>query len=159
MEVFNEPSPELSCEGREASTVTPQVFALFNGKTSYDRALAFAARLQRETTTREAAITRAFQLAFGRTPTATETNACLAHWDTMTARHRDLHFAPLKPPVAVARDAVEENTGENFAFREQLGAYADFVSDLQPSDASPETRGLAEVCLVLLNTNEFAYVY
>jgi hypothetical protein len=30
---------------------------------------------------------------------------------------------------------------------------------LQPADATPETRGLAEVCLVLLNSNEFAYVY
>jgi hypothetical protein len=54
---------------------------------------------------------------------------------------------------------VEENTGEKFRFTEPLEAYADFVPDLKPSDAAPEVRGLAEVCLVILNGNEFAYVY
>lgn len=33
----------------------------------------------------------------------------------------------------IVRDAVEENTGEKFTFFERLNAYADFVSDLQPS--------------------------
>ena len=42
---------------------------------------------------------------------------------------------------------------------EQLEAAADFVPDLHPADATPELRGLAEVCLVLLNASEFAYVY
>jgi hypothetical protein len=46
MEVFNAPSPDLSCERRDASTVTPQVFALFNSENSLDRAVAFAARVR-----------------------------------------------------------------------------------------------------------------
>ena len=57
------------------------------------------------------------------------------------------------------RDAVEENTGEKFSFNEKLHAYSDFVSDLQPADVSLHTRGLADVCLALLNSNEFVYVY
>ena len=61
--------------------------------------------------------------------------------------------------VYSTRVAVEENTGEKFTFVEPLEAYADFVPDLQAADVSPEVRGLAEVCLVLLNSNEFAYVY
>ena len=158
-DVFNAPSPDLSCEGRAASTVTPQVFALFNSKASYDRALAFAARLQKETKSREAAITRAFALACNRTPGAGELRACLAHWDAMTERHRTLHFDPQRALREVQREAVEENTGEKFKFSEPLEAAADFVPDLQPPDALPETRGLAEVCLVLFNSNEFAYVY
>ena len=40
-----------------------------------------------------------------------------------------------------------------------LEVYRDFVPDLKPVDASPALRGLAEVCLVLLNSNEFAYIY
>jgi hypothetical protein len=64
-----------------------------------------------------------------------------------------------KPPLEVRREAVEENTGEKFSFQEKLPAYADFVPDLQPSDCDARTRALAEVCLVLLNSNEFAYVY
>ena len=40
MEVFNQPTPDFSCERRDASTVTPQVFSLFNGAASHARALA-----------------------------------------------------------------------------------------------------------------------
>jgi mono/diheme cytochrome c family protein len=159
MEVFNEPSPELSCEARDASTVTPQVFSLFNGQPTYDRALALAARLQQEKASRPEVIARAFHLAYGRRPTAAESQAALQHWDAMTARHRTLTFEPRKIPREVTREAVEENTGEKFKFSEKLAAYADFVPDLQPSEVSPEIRGLAEVCLVLFNANEFAYVY
>ncbi len=159
MEVFNEPGPDLSCERRDASTVTPQVFSLFNSEASYDRALAFAARLLREAEGGEAAVQRAFALAFGRAPKPEEIRSCLAHWEAMTARHRALHFEKRASPREVVREAVEENTGEKFKFTEPLEAAADFIPDLQPADASPELRGLAEVCLVLLNSSEFAYVY
>jgi mono/diheme cytochrome c family protein len=158
-EVFNAPSPDLSCEGRDASTVTPQVFAMFNSQASYDRALAFAARLLQETKSREEAIVRAFQLTYAREPKPTEVQACLSHWEKMTERHRTLKFDPPQTPHEVVREAVEENTGEKFRFTEPLEAAADFVPDLKPANASPELRGLAEVCLVLLNANEFAYIY
>ncbi len=159
LEVFNAPSPDLCCEARESSTVTPQVFALFNSRITFERALAWADRLHRESGgDRPTAITRAFQLAFGRPPTAEELAACLDHWAAMERRHESLHFDPPHYPREVLREAVEENTGERFTFVEPLEVAADFVADLQPADASPAVRGLAEVCLVLLNTNEFAYV-
>jgi hypothetical protein len=72
MEVFNEPAPDFSCEAREVSTVTPQVFSLFNGQGSYDRALALANRVLKEKPAD--VITRVFQLTFGRPPTADEKN-------------------------------------------------------------------------------------
>lgn len=159
MEVFNEPSPENSCEARDASSGTPQVFSMFNSEISYDRALAFAARLKRETDSREEAIHAAFQLAFGRSPSGDAATATLAHWTAMTARHETLTFDKPEYPREVIREAVEENTGEKFTFIEPLHVYDDFVPDLKPADADAETRGLAEVCLVLLNSNEFAYVY
>ncbi|MEQ2009170.1 MAG: PSD1 and planctomycete cytochrome C domain-containing protein [Limisphaerales bacterium] len=166
MEVFNAPSPDLSCEAREASTVTPQVFALFNSEATHARALAFANRLVTEAGAKSATgnrqlqiLTRAFELAFNRAPKPDELKTCLVHWDAMTARHRTLKFEKHVPPRSVTREAVEENTGEKFKFTEPLEAAADFVPDLQPADASPELRGLAEVCMVLLNANEFAYVY
>ncbi|MBI2477098.1 MAG: PSD1 domain-containing protein [Planctomycetia bacterium] len=159
MEVFNEPSPEFSCEARDASTVTPQVFSLFNSQITYDRALALAARIKKETATPEDAIQRAFALTYGRAPSSEESNASLRHWTEMTQRHRSITLEPAEHPREVVREAVEENTGEKFQFTEQLNVAADFVSDLKPSDVDAETRGLAEVCLVLLNTNEFAYAY
>ncbi|MGE0761203.1 MAG: PSD1 and planctomycete cytochrome C domain-containing protein, partial [Pirellulaceae bacterium] len=89
LEVFNEPSPELSCEGREASLISPQVFSLFNSEASYARALAFAARLARETSTPAEAIDRAFRLAFGRPATAEEVAACRRHAEIMRTYHAE----------------------------------------------------------------------
>jgi hypothetical protein len=159
LEVFNAPAPDFSCERREASTVTPQVFSLFNGQSSHARALALAHRAVQETKGDSDAITRCFQLAFSRPPRADELQSCLAHWRDTEALLGHAKPAAPPPPLEVQRDAVEENTGEKFSFREKLHAYADFVPDLQPADVPGKTRALADVCLALLNSNEFAYVY
>ncbi|QDU92454.1 PSD1 and planctomycete cytochrome C domain-containing protein [Lignipirellula cremea] len=159
LEVFNAPNPDLSCEARDASNVTPQVFALFNSTAAYARALALARRLQKECASPHEVVERLFQLAYGRSPNTTEAAACRMHWSSMTKRHEGLTFTRPEYPQEVVREAVEENTGERFAFVEPLEFYADFVPDLQPSDADPPLRGLAELCLVILNSNEFVYVY
>jgi mono/diheme cytochrome c family protein len=159
LEVFNAPSPDLSCEARDASTVTPQVFALLNSEATLARATALAARIAQETKSRSDSVARAYALAFGRAPTAAETQASLAHWDAMTARHRTLTLPKPVLPRSVTRETVEENTGETFTFDEPLEVAADFVPDRHISELPVETRGLAELCLVLLNANEFAYVY
>ena len=159
MEVFNVPASDLSCEAREASTVTPQVFAMFNSEASFSRALALANRVTKETDSRKSAINRLFRLAYGRLASPAELDTCLEHWSTMTDRHKQLTFASPGYPTEVVREAVEENTGVKFQFVEPLEFYADFVPDLRPADASAELRGLAEVCLVILNSNEFVYVY
>jgi len=121
--------------------------------------VALAARISKEAQSRKAALTRAFELAFGRKPTRDEFNACADHYDAMTAKHRTISIPRPAMPREVVRDAVEENTGEKFSFTEPLETAADFVPDLKLADVPPETRALSEVCLVLLNTNEFAYVY
>ncbi|TXT32701.1 MAG: hypothetical protein FD138_2041 [Planctomycetota bacterium] len=158
MEVFNQPSPDLSCEFRESSTITPQVFSLFNSQASQDRAIAFAARLKRESDSRPAAIDRAFSLAFGRSPKLDERRACLEHWQSAFDRQRQVKPQMTARPRDVLREAVEENTGEKFRFVEPLDMAADFVPDLSSADVDAETRALAEVCLVLLNANEFLMV-
>jgi len=57
------------------------------------------------------------------------------------------------------REAVEENSGTKFTFRELLDEYGDFKPDLQMADVDARTRGLAELCLVIFNSNEFVFVY
>jgi hypothetical protein len=158
LEAFNAPTPDLCCEAREVSTVTPQAFALFNGEATRARALALAARVRQEVGTPEAAVTRAFRYALGRAPTRAESAACLAHWAAMTERHRGLKFGRPGRRTEVVREAVEENTGEKFTFTELLPSAADFIPDLYPADVPPEIRGLMEVCLVLFNTSEFLYL-
>jgi hypothetical protein len=159
MEVFNQPTPDFSCERRDASTVTPQVFSLFNGAASHGRALALAARAIKETSTDAAAVARCFTLAFSRAPNAAELAACLSHWKKtadLIAGDKPVSSAP---PLEVLREAVEENTGEKFSFTERLHANADFVPDLRPADVPLRTRALADVCLALFNAHEFSYVY
>jgi mono/diheme cytochrome c family protein len=158
LEVFNQPGPDSSCELRDSSTVTPQAFALLNSEASQALALAFATRLLRETKTKDEAVARAFRLALGRLPTDAEKAACLKHWAAMTERHKTMTLVKPKRPREVVREAVEENTGEKFTYTERLDSAADFVPDPHPADATPEVRGLMEVCLVLFNTNEFSYV-
>jgi hypothetical protein len=164
-EVFNAPSPDLSTEHRDSSTITPQVFTLLNSDASYTRALAMASRLLKEsganpaTAQRDEIIDRAFELTYGRTPTGGEKSACVNHWVEMSKRHKRITLKPTPHPTEVVREAVEENTGEPFSFREPLEAAVDFQPDIRPEDVSMECRGLAEVCLVLLNSNEFVYVY
>lgn len=161
MEVFNQPAPDFSCERRDASVVTPQVFNLFNSSASHSRALALAHRAIQDTndTTNEAAITRCFELALNRTPTAEELAMCLGHWDDITAMIAHDTPTTWTPPRQVTREAVEENTGESFTFEEILHAYADYVPDLQPADVPLRTRALADICLALFNAAEFSYVY
>ncbi len=161
MEVFNEPAPDFSCEAREASTVTPQVFSLFNSQGSSNRSLALAHRVLTEDPDRSdrAVIDRLFQLAYGRDASGDEQQACVEHWKRMTKKQEGLTPHRIESPTEVVREAVEENTGEKFTFTETLFAYQDFVPDLQPADVDARTRALAEVCLVLLNSNEFAYIY
>ncbi len=158
-EVFNAPAPDFSCEMRTASTVTPQVFALFNGQTSYARALALAQRVLQEGHKDVAAIDRLFRLAYGRPASDEERQLCLRHWHEMEAIESERKLQPVDRPLVVRRDAIEENTGENFSFDETLYAYQEFVPDLQPSDVDAKTRALADVCLAVLNSNEFIYVY
>jgi hypothetical protein len=159
LEVFNAPAPDFSCERRESSTVTPQVFSLFNGQATHSRALALAHRAVQETKTDEQALARCFILAYSRQPSADELRICLAHWRDIEALLGDAKPAAPRPPLEVRREAIEENTGEKFSFNEKLHAYTEFVPDLQPADVPAHTRALADVCLALFNSNEFAYAY
>ena len=77
----------------------------------------------------------------------------------MTEHHRQHPPQPEAPPTAVVRALVEEMTGTKIRWEERLDVYESFVPDLKPWDVGPETRALADLCLVLLNANEFIYVY
>ncbi|MCA9107038.1 MAG: DUF1553 domain-containing protein, partial [Planctomycetales bacterium] len=157
-EVFNAPSPDLSCERRESSTVTPQAFALFNNRQVSQRSLALAMRLEALELDQGETIAQAFLLTLGRPPTEAEVAAFMEHWRAMTNRHQTLDFQADVLPTSIPREALEENTGEPFHYEEPLEVAAEFEPDASFADATPRTRGLAEVCLVLFNSNEFLYL-
>ena len=53
---------------------------------------------------------------------------------------------------------MAEKTGEPYDFIEFMPAYMTYEPDLQMADIDAESRGLSQVCLVLFNLNEFAYL-
>ena len=162
LEVFNKPGPDVSCERRETATIAPQAFTLMNSPIIHARALAFAARLEREKPgDLNLQIARAFQLTFQRQPSPAEMKACRDHIAKSLVHHQVTVPVKVEPPKYVIRQMVEEMTGLDFWWVEDLDIYSgnEYVPDLKPWDAKPRTRALAELCLVLFNSNEFVYIY
>ncbi len=159
LEVFNAPAPDFSSEKRESSTISPQAFAMLNSQSSYKRAIAMARRVMREASTDEDAVARAIALAYGRPVVEKELQLCMTHWKEMASVRAHTRIELPRPPMSVQRDAVEENTGEKFSFEEELYANRDYQPDFEIEDCDSKVLGLAELCLVLLNSNEFIYVY
>jgi hypothetical protein len=157
-EVLNRSGSETSCERRDETTVTPQVFALMNSEQAANRSLAMAARLTKEHATDSARIAGAFKLVYGRDATAVEQEKCLAHIARMTEHHWTNPPVPTEMPKTIRRGMVEELTGEMVHWEEDLSILDDYQRDLMPWEVTPEVRVLADICLVLLNSNEFLYV-
>lgn len=125
----------------------------------HTHALTLAARALKETGSDGDAIVRCFQLALGREPSPQERDEFLTHWRKTENSLPEQAPEANSPPLEVVREAVEEKTGEKFTFVERLYSNVDFVADLQPADVDRHTRALSDVCLVVLNSNEFVYVY
>lgn len=160
LEVFNQPSPDLSCERRATSTVTPQVFSLLNSPQIRDRAIALAVRLQQEAPKdAPSQIRRAAELLWNRPASDAEIDRSLQYLAEMTNYHQENQAVPVIYPTEVEREMFEEMTGESFSYVEELDIYRDYVPDLKDADVPPQTRALADVVMVLFNTNEFIYVY
>lgn len=159
LETFNQPGPDKSCELRETSTVAPQALTLINSQEVLDRSVAFADRLMKENLSSDkSTIQRAFELALGRTPSEQELVACLDHWRKATEEEANKNYQQAEYSDRVTRTVMAEKTGQPYSFVEVMPAYTNYQPDLQPGDVDAKTRGLALVCRVLLNTNEFSYL-
>lgn len=158
IEVFNGASMDFSCDRREASTVPTQAFTLFNSEFAHDMALAFAARLQKEAATATQQVQRAFQLVYGRAATPEELQAALTHLDRMGKHHRSTPPPPKPGRKPLMHMITSELTGEQHEFLQQEDP-ATYEFNLHARDVRPETRALADLALVLLNSNEFLYLY
>ena len=158
LESFNQPGPDKSCELRETSTVAPQALTLLNSQEVFERAIGFAIRLVGEDREDDATIDRAFQLALGRAPTPAERAACLKQWTLATDEESSIQHQAKSYPNEIERTVMAEKTGQPYDFVEIMPAYTDYIPDPQPADVDAKTRGLAQVCLVIFNLNEFAYL-
>jgi hypothetical protein len=155
--VFNGASLNESTEKRTATTVPTQVFALFNSGFVHDMALAFAARMEKAASDLDARIAAGFQNAYNRLPRPAEKKELAAYVRQMMDVHR--REAPVhKERTVVVRSITSELTGNEVRVEEDVDPVT-YEENLQPGDVSPEVRALADLALVLFNSNEFVYVY
>jgi hypothetical protein len=159
LEIMNLPNPNESCEIRDSASVSPQAFTLMNSDVMTDRSIAFANRVKEERKSAKQWVRRAVQLAYGRLPTEQEQTSLQEYLVEMQEYHKTHQPEPVEYPTQVTRSLVEEFTGEPFEFIEKLNVYEDYVPDAKPWTVDADTRALADVCLLLLNSNEFMYVY
>ena len=119
IKVFNGPNIDESCPVREVTTVTPQVFALFNSRFLREQSEAMAERLLREVGDDPSQqIRQAFRLTFQRQPGNDELDSCREFLEKPM---------PTESPMGQSRDNAPHGS-------------------------------LADLCLVLLNSNEFIFL-
>jgi hypothetical protein len=159
LEVLNRPNPNDSCEFRDAAAVSPQAFTLLNSDIMSDRSIALAERVAAEAEKLPAQVERAFRYALGREPTETESKRMQRYVQEMIKHHESHQPQAVEYPTEITRSLVEEFTGKPFEYTEILPVFKDYVPDAKPWTVDAKTRALADMCLLLFNTNEFMYVY
>ena len=137
LHAFDAPVMEVNCERRQTSTVATQSLMLMNSQFMLDQAARFAQRLQKESGEDLAGqITRAWQLAFSRSPTASERADALAF---------------LSGQVDLLKTAAEKSAGESKEGKKDEKAKP-------AAKPAPELQALTDLCQALLSANEFLYV-
>lgn len=159
LEIFNQPNPNDSCEIRDDASVSPQAFTLLNSDVVTDRSIAFADRLIREEESFSKRVSRAFELALSRGPSTEEQKRMLSYVEEMREYHKKHKPSPVAYPTKITRSLVEEFSGKTFEYEEILPAFENYVPDKKAIDVDSDTRALADLCLVLFNSNEFVHVY
>ena len=159
LELFNQPNPNDSCELRDSAAVTPQAFTLLNSDFATDRSIAFAERLEAECDDLDQQIRRAFELSLGRQPSPEEFTRMTRYVADMANHHAKADPPKTVYPTEITRSVVEEFSGKPFEYQEILPVFNDYQADKKPSDVSTDTRAVADLCLLLFNSNEFVFVY
>jgi len=135
LKVFDGADMDESCVVRGMTTVTPQVFALFNSEFSHLQSREMANRLLAEVgSSPHRQIERAFQLAFQRLPSNSE----------------------MEKSLAFLRESVFGSATDSFLQGVGFAEAADPPGVVGQS--SLEAGSLADLCLVLFNMNEFIFL-
>lgn len=171
-ELFNQPNPNESCEMRESAAVTPQTFALLNSEMMNDRSIAIAKRIlidlnsEDRTKPTEAVsgtisgemINLAFQRILQREASEEEQQRLVQYGSRMMQHHLQQEAVTSEYPTKITRSLVEEFSGRPFEYEEILPVFENYQHDTKASQVSEQVRALADICLILFNTNEFIYV-
>ena len=158
LELFNQPNPNESCELRDDASVTPQALTLLNSDFMTARAVAMSHAICCETQNTEEAIGSAFRRILGREATIAEVEQ-LEIFMQDTHENDERESKTKEPyPIEISRSLVEEFSGRRFEYQEILPKFQNYEADLGMHEVSKHCRSLADVCLLLMNTNEFLFV-
>ena len=132
-EAFDQPDTLNSCACRPVSTFAPQALILMNGPFVQDQGKALAVRLAKDVGLEpDRQVEALYRAAFGRSPRGDEKQLALAF------------LAEQVPPI---RDRLKA--------RLPIGINA---SELPAGGDVAQVRALADLCVVVFNTNEFVYI-
>lgn len=134
--VFDGPNIQESCPVRGMTTVTPQVFSLLNSDFAHEQSLAMSKRIIHEVgSDQKKQIDRAFWLSFQRFPSQLERKQCLSFLKRLNGMPK-----------------IRENSlGKTVAFSNQK-------EEVKLEERKEERGSLSNLCLVLLNMNEFIFL-
>jgi len=154
LEVLNGPSLSESTARREATTVPTQAFALFNARFVHDMALAFAVKAGAAADP----VQELFLRAYNRPPSAEEKSVMATHWERRMAWHEKTEppKAPERKPLM--RSITSELTGAEVRVVEDEETIP-YEDNLQRAEVAPRIRALADLALIIFNSNEFVYRY
>ena len=158
LELFNQPNPNESCELRDDASVTPQALTLLNSDFMTARAVAMSNTICCETRNMEEAIGSAFRRILGREATAAEVEQLKIFMQDTRESDKKGDGVKSPYPTEITRSLVEEFSGLRFEYREILPKFENYKADLGMHEVSRDCRSLADVCLLLMNTNEFLFV-
>ena len=159
LETFNQPNPNDSCERRDSAAVPPQAFTLLNSDVVRKRSIALAQRIANTNTSTSDRVQTAFKLGLSRNPTQQELQKMTRFVEELSATFANTAAKPIEYPTSIERSLVEEFTGKPFNYMEILPNYQDYIPDPTAADVPADIQGLAELCLLLVNTHEFNYIY
>ncbi|MEM6692396.1 MAG: DUF1553 domain-containing protein, partial [Planctomycetota bacterium] len=158
MEIMNKPGPNESCALRDDAAVSPQAFTLLNSDVMSDRSIAMAIRLRGDHSNLSDQISSGFEWILGRSPSEEEASRLSEYVREMIKHHQSISPDSVSYPTEITRSLVEEFSGKPFEYTEWLPNFENYVPDAKAADVDPPTRALADLCLILFNTNEFMYV-
>jgi Protein of unknown function (DUF1553)/Protein of unknown function (DUF1549)/Planctomycete cytochrome C len=131
VEAFDAADMNNTCPRRAATTIAPQALALFNGEFSRSESVHIAERVIKDAgADLEKQITRAYELTLIRKPTASQ--------------------------MALAKAFLIKQTQLPSAASQAVRTAA--ASNAAPAVSEAQSAALAELCHVLINTNEFIYL-
>jgi hypothetical protein len=157
LELFNQPGPNESCEMRDTASLTPQALTLLNSDFMLARAAALCDRIDLDKTPLDDAMNAAFIAVLGRPATGAECDR-LVDFCRDVSVSRDGSDSSVRYPTQITRTLVEEFSGEPFDYTEILPTFVAYQPDRAIAELGQLEQAFANVCLLLMNTNEFLFV-